>query len=130
MRGCWARRSWRSALRKFSEALKTPGILSRVRTVRGFVARNEGQVPRLNEALRSFYNMKKCFVVLFSLCCFGLSQAQEIDVTRLEKIGPVTGFIKTERGITLNCGDNSQVQVTVLAPDLIRIRASFAKPVP
>ena len=74
--------------------------------------------------------MKKCFVVLFSLCCFGLNQAQEIDVTRLEKIGPVTGFIKTERGITLNCGDNSQVQVTVLAPDLIRIRASFAKPVP
>src|SRR5882672_1981403 len=74
--------------------------------------------------------MKKCFVILFSLCCFGLGQAQEIDVTRLEKIGPVTGFIKTERGITLNCGDNSQVQVTVLAPDLIRIRASFAKPVP
>ena len=74
--------------------------------------------------------MKKCFMVLFSLCCFGLNQAQEIDVTRLEKIGPVTGFIKTERGITLNCGDNSQVQVTVLAPDLIRIRASFAKPVP
>ncbi|PYS71341.1 MAG: hypothetical protein DMF73_10945, partial [Acidobacteria bacterium] len=74
--------------------------------------------------------MKKCFMVLFSLCCFGLGQAQEIDVTRLEKIGSVTGLIKTERGITLNCGDNSQVQVTVLAPDLIRIRASFAKPVP
>jgi hypothetical protein len=55
---------------------------------------------------------------------------QEIDVTRLKKIGPVTNFTKTEKGITLNCLDGSQVQVTVLAPDLIRVRASFTKPIP
>jgi alpha-glucosidase len=52
------------------------------------------------------------------------------DITTLEKIGPVSSFTKTERGVTLNCRDNSQVQLTVLASDLFRVRASFAKPIP
>jgi alpha-glucosidase len=67
------------------------------------------------------------------LCLLALvsaSYAQEIDVSSLEKIGPVTGVVKTERGIILNCRDNSQVQLMVLAPDLIRVRASFTKPIP
>jgi alpha-glucosidase len=65
------------------------------------------------------------------LCLLGLSltiQAQ--DVTALEKIGSVVSFAKSENSVTFNCRDNSQVQVTVLAPDLIRVRASFAKPIP
>ncbi len=74
--------------------------------------------------------MKNSFLILLSLFCFAPVQAQEIDVTRLEKIGSVTSFAKTEKGITLNCSDNSQVQLTVLAPDLIRVRTSFAKPIP
>src|SRR5438067_1492500 len=74
--------------------------------------------------------MKKVFPVLFALLCFSIGRAQEIDVTRLDKIGPVTSYVKTETGITLNCSDNSQVQLTVLAPDLIRVRTSFAKPIP
>ncbi len=49
------------------------------------------------------------------------------DVTRLKGIGPVVEFAKTNTGIVLDCGDNSQVQLTVLASDLIRVRASFAK---
>jgi len=39
------------------------------------------------------------------LCLFALVpiiSAQEIDVSSLEKIGPVTGFVRTEQAITLN----------------------------
>src|SRR5215510_12576158 len=71
--------------------------------------------------------MQKYLLILLSLGCFSVTRAQEIDVTQLEKIGPVASFTKTEKGITLNCRDNSQVQLTVLATDLIRVRASFAK---
>jgi hypothetical protein len=56
--------------------------------------------------------------------------AQEIDVTRLQKIGDAIGFIRNESGITIDCRDNSQVKLTVLAPDLIRVRAAFTKAIP
>jgi len=52
------------------------------------------------------------------------------DITSLEKIGPVTSFARSDKGLTFNCQDNSQVQLTILAPDLIRVRASFTKPIP
>jgi len=52
------------------------------------------------------------------------------DITRLQKIGPVQSYTKTERGLILNCRDNSQVQLSVLAPDLIRVRASFTRAMP
>jgi alpha-glucosidase len=71
--------------------------------------------------------------LVFVLCLLGVAvigAAQEISVSSLEKIGPVTSFVKTEQGITLNCSDNSQVELSVLAPDLIRVRASFTKAIP
>jgi len=52
------------------------------------------------------------------------------DITRLQKIGAVTRVTKTDKGLTVACNDQSEVQLTVLAPDLIRVRASFAKPIP
>jgi alpha-glucosidase len=52
------------------------------------------------------------------------------DITGLEKIGPVTSFTKSEKAVTFNCRDNSQVQISILAPDLIRIRASFGQSIP
>jgi hypothetical protein len=52
------------------------------------------------------------------------------DITTLEPIGPVANFTKTDKAITLICRDNSQVQLTILAPDLVRVRASFTKPIP
>src|SRR5678815_1412706 len=52
------------------------------------------------------------------------------DITTLEKIGPVVSLQRSDKGVTLNCQDNSQVQISVLAPDLIRVRASFTKPIP
>src|SRR6266446_6362803 len=65
------------------------------------------------------------------VCLFGLAltiQAQ--DIPALEKIGPVTSLTKNEQGVVLNCQDKSQVALIVLAPDLIRVRASFSKPIP
>src|SRR5437870_7252873 len=73
--------------------------------------------------------MKRLILLPFFL--IGLSLAtQAQDITSLEKIGPVVSFSKSEKGITLNCRDNSPVQLSVLAPDLIRVRASFTKPIP
>ena len=52
------------------------------------------------------------------------------DITTLEKISDVVSLIKTDKSITITCKDNSQVQLTILAPDLVRVRASFTKPIP
>lgn len=52
------------------------------------------------------------------------------DITTLEKIGDVVSLSKTDKSVTLHCNDNSQVQLTILAPDLIRVRTSFTKPIP
>src|SRR6185369_17427736 len=42
----------------------------------------------------------------------------------------VLSLQRTDKAVTLNCQDNSQVQLSILAPDLIRVRASFTKPIP
>src|SRR5215213_1008361 len=52
------------------------------------------------------------------------------DITALEKIGSVVSFEKSEKTVTFKCQDGSQVQLTMLAPDLIRVRTSFTKPIP
>ena len=52
------------------------------------------------------------------------------DITTLEKIGDVVSLIKTDKSVTFTCKDKSQVQLTILAPDLVRVRASFTKPIP
>jgi len=52
------------------------------------------------------------------------------DITTLQPIGRVTSFTKTDKSVTFICNDNSQVQLTVLAPDLVRVRASFTRPIP
>ena len=73
--------------------------------------------------------MKRLSAIL--LCLFGLAlNVGAQDITALEKIGPVVSFTKSDNGVTFDCGENSQVRITVLAPDLIRVRASFAKPFP
>ena len=70
--------------------------------------------------------------VLEILCCllWIVTGTAAQDITRLEKIGPVVNFTKFEKSVLFNCRDNSQVQLTILAPDLVRVRASFAKPLP
>lgn len=65
-----------------------------------------------------------CCLLAFVTICAGQ------DITRLEKIGAVTSFTRSEKAVLFNCLDQSQVQVTILAPDLVRVRASFTKPLP
>src|SRR5215213_8478150 len=72
--------------------------------------------------------MKRLLVLLVIFISSATAAAQ--DITTLEKIGSVVRFERTEKAVTLHCQDNSQVQLTIFAPDLIRVRASFAKPIP
>jgi alpha-glucosidase len=73
--------------------------------------------------------MKRVSQIIICICSLaGNITAQ--DITRLEKIGPVVSFTRAQQGLILNCRDNSQVQISVLAADLIRVRASFTKPIP
>ncbi|HET6861817.1 MAG TPA: glycoside hydrolase family 31 protein [Pyrinomonadaceae bacterium] len=67
--------------------------------------------------------------ILFVLICLLISPStsEAQDLSRLIKIGSATEFAKQSDGLTVNCADGSQVQLKVLAPDLIRVRAAFAK---
>src|SRR6266436_4043946 len=73
--------------------------------------------------------MKRFLLILICLAGSGLTTRAQ-DITSLEKIGAVAGFTRTDQAVTFTCRDNSQVQLTVLAPDLIRVRASFTKAIP
>src|SRR6266850_7208926 len=63
---------------------------------------------------------------LLSLCC----GVEAIDLGGLESIGPVSSYTRTSSGVVFTCSDGSQVQVFVLDPDLVRVRASYRKPLP
>ncbi|HKP13855.1 MAG TPA: TIM-barrel domain-containing protein, partial [Blastocatellia bacterium] len=65
-----------------------------------------------------------CFLLLVSVT------GKAIDLEGLEPIGPVSGFTRSASAVLFRCADGSQVQVSVLAPDLVRVRASFKKPLP
>jgi alpha-glucosidase len=73
--------------------------------------------------------MKRCVTIFF--CLLGLTTScLAQDITKLERIGSVVSFTKSENAIVLNCADHSQVKLTILAPDLIRVRASFTHALP
>jgi hypothetical protein len=70
--------------------------------------------------------------ILLSLVLFLVSAIAVTaqDITQLEKIGSVVSFTKTDNAVLLKCEDKSQVQLSILAPDLVRVRTSFAKSLP
>ena len=72
--------------------------------------------------------MVKATLIALILVLATTANAQ--DITTLEKIGRIVSLTKSEKAVVFNCEDKSQVQVTILAPDLVRVRASFAKPLP
>lgn len=73
--------------------------------------------------------MTKLLVTLaYLIALAGVAAGQ--DITVLQPIGSVTNFQKTENTVTFRCRDNSQVQLTILAPDLVRVRAAFGKEIP
>ena len=60
------------------------------------------------------------------LCGLGLvTSALALDWTGLQPLGDVTGMNRREHGVDLACADGSTLQVTVLAPDLVRVRTLF-----
>ena len=68
--------------------------------------------------------------LLGSILCVLLiaSSVTAQDITTLQKIGDVTSVTENPRGVLLKTTDNSQLQVTVLAPDLVRVRTAFDQP--
>src|SRR5260370_42036609 len=70
--------------------------------------------------------------LLGTLCCFlavvVAADAQDID--KLEPIGSIVTFTRTADSVTFDCVDHSQVRVTMLSPDLVRVRVAFTKPLP
>ncbi|HYG83244.1 MAG TPA: glycoside hydrolase family 31 protein [Pyrinomonadaceae bacterium] len=72
---------------------------------------------------------------LLSLCCLAIvlcsagAEAQDF-VGGMEPIGPVNSFRKDASSVTFTCRDGSEVRLSVLAPDLMRVRASFGKALP
>ncbi len=52
--------------------------------------------------------------------------APALDWNGLRPVGPVASVARTDRGVELACADGSAVTVTVLAPDVVRVRARFA----
>src|SRR5450755_331535 len=61
-----------------------------------------------------------------SLCPF----ARAIDLAGLASIDSMASYTATRDSVTVTCGGQSQVRFYILAPDLIRVRASFHQPIP
>jgi alpha-glucosidase len=56
--------------------------------------------------------------------------AAALDLTGLTPIGPLASYTSDRDGVTIVCRDQSQVRISVLSPDLIRVRTSFGQPLP
>ncbi len=59
-----------------------------------------------------------------------LQPSWSMDLTGMKPIGSAATFNKMDDGFIIDCADKSELRVQVLAPDLVRIRASFKKPLP
>jgi alpha-glucosidase len=72
--------------------------------------------------------MKK---LAFWTCFLGFSSvAGALDLTGLVPVGPLASYETTHNSVTVTCADHSQVRIYLLAPDLVRVRNSFGKPLP
>jgi len=56
--------------------------------------------------------------------------ANAVDFSGLAAIEPIASYNSTRDTVTIVCRDHSQVRLYILAPDLIRVRASFRGPLP
>ena len=54
------------------------------------------------------------------------SSAAAFDWTGLQAVGDLATVTRREQGVELGCADGASVQLTVLAPDLVRVRTRFA----
>ena len=69
-------------------------------------------------------------VAMLSLLIGPVVTVEAQDISRLTKIGGVVSFEKSDAVVTFICSDNSHLQLTLLAPDLLRVRTVFGKPIP
>ncbi len=72
----------------------------------------------------------KRLLLLLACSVVPCAEIYATDFEGLESIGAVVNHSTTSSDIVFNCRDNSQVQITVLAPDLVRVRATYGKPLP
>src|SRR5262249_16319292 len=64
------------------------------------------------------------------LYLIAIVDARGIDLGKMEQIGPVASAVKSDNAVVFKCRDGSQVSITPIAPDLVRIRASYKKALP
>jgi len=68
---------------------------------------------------------------LLSYCLLSFAMlAPAVDFNGLTPIGSIASHTTSRDGVTVTCDDHSQVRFQVLSPDLVRVRASFGKPLP
>jgi alpha-glucosidase len=90
-------------------------------------AASVGKFPERRSGCR--LSLEVAFAVFFSLFHYSV-QLQATEITKMASIGPVSSYARSVNAVTIRCADNSQVQITILSPDLIRVRAVFGKPIP
>ena len=78
---------------------------------------------------RSAHPMKNAILSLSCLLSL-IPSAGAVDLTGLAGISAVASYTSTRDTVTIACGEQSQVRLYILAPDLIRVRASFHQPLP
>ncbi len=64
--------------------------------------------------------------LLASVLLAAPSAAPALDWSGLQSVGAVRAATRTDRGVALACADGATVTLTVLAPDLVRVRTVFA----
>jgi alpha-glucosidase len=64
--------------------------------------------------------------LLASVLLAAPSAAPALDWSGLQSVGPVVSVTRTDRGVSLACADGSTVNLSALAPDLVRVRTLFA----
>ncbi len=69
-------------------------------------------------------------LILIAASCLFLSPANALDLSGMSAIGNVAKVSKTSSGMLIDCDDNSQVSLQVLAPDMVRVRAGFKSSLP
>lgn len=78
-----------------------------------------------------------CIVALLAACSTRAVHADApaleamrvpIDYMKLTPVGNVTSVDRDASGLLLRCADRSEVRVTPIAPDIVRVRASLGKP--
>jgi len=79
--------------------------------------------------------MKRSALLCFLLTVAGTmsaftERAYSLDLSGMSPIGNVRKVVKISDGILVDCDDDSQVKLQVLAPDLVRVRAGFKKAIP